>query len=112
MYAPPETLEACNAGMTSRYDRSFEIRLSVSKSPPSSESRSMREANDWVVGCAIPYSARERKTAASNAELAAYRTAGLIGSRNRIIVLYAMRMLVAQVDLSAIPWHRRLETRV
>src|ERR1700686_437047 len=77
--------------MTSRYDRSFEIRLSVSKSPPSSESRLTREANDCAVGCAMPYSPPEITAATRTAELAAYRMAGLIGCRNRIIVPYSIR---------------------
>ena len=38
MYAPPVTRARFSAGTTCRYDRSLEIRLSVSKLPPGSDS--------------------------------------------------------------------------
>ena len=40
--------------MTCRYERSFEIRLSVSKSPPGSESAAMRAAKAGAAGGACP----------------------------------------------------------
>ena len=45
MYTPPVTPPCSSAGITCRYELSFEIRLSVSKSPFGSDSRSTSAAS-------------------------------------------------------------------
>src|SRR5438309_505258 len=53
MYTPPVTPPCSSAGITCRYELSFEIRLSVSKSPFGSDSCSLRAANVLTVCVAV-----------------------------------------------------------
>ena len=59
------------------YEPSFEIRLSVSKSPPSSESRSILPAKVCAIGCATPCNAQVTAARPKRAGRIAYRMAAL-----------------------------------
>src|SRR6185503_14175204 len=76
MYAPPLTPADISAGITSRYERSFEIRLSVSNAPSGSESRSIWAANFVSARAGSrPWSAQGRRLSAQRT-IAARRGAG------------------------------------
>src|SRR2546425_11053672 len=53
MYTPPVTPPCSSTGITCRYELSFEIRLSVSKSPFGSDSCSLSAANVLTVCVAV-----------------------------------------------------------
>ena len=76
MYAPPRTSGRSRSGSTCRYERSLEIRLSVSKYPPGSESASICAAKSVVFCC---------RASPPIAEMAMKRAAILRTSSRRIM---------------------------
>src|SRR5688572_29336252 len=71
MYAPPVTPLATSVGMTSRYDRSLEIRLSVSNAPSGSDRRAISAPNEFAASGGACRAISPRTHSASNVERAA-----------------------------------------